>query len=200
MHSGTTRPDSKELQHTMPFSNNAWRIHMSRWGLARATALFRAASVRIVSMPNMSGPDVDIVSERLRRWTRNPLGSARRGSNPLAVAFAMHSLPLDPHGHIPATSRDLARKGSGVMAGLVPVVLACESPFQSRQCVRAAKEMDSKSIGLCPQGFESPRCRLITTSAVRALLNCWSRCDGTYVTARPPSLGWHQPGRRNYRK
>ena len=30
---------------------------------------------------------------------------------------------------------------------------------QPRQCVRAAKEMDSKSIGLCPQGFESPRCR-----------------------------------------
>ena len=27
------------------------------------------------------------VSERLRRWTRNPLGSARRGSNPLAVVF-----------------------------------------------------------------------------------------------------------------
>ena len=25
--------------------------------------------------------------ERLRRWTRNPLGSARRGSNPLAVAL-----------------------------------------------------------------------------------------------------------------
>ena len=25
------------------------------------------------------------------------------------------------------------------------------------QCVRAAKEMDSKSIGLCPRGFESPR-------------------------------------------
>ena len=29
-----------------------------------------------------------------------------------------------------------------------------------RHCVRAAKEMDSKSIGLRPQGFESPRCRL----------------------------------------
>ncbi len=29
----------------------------------------------------------DIVSERLRRWTRNPLGSARRGSNPLGVAL-----------------------------------------------------------------------------------------------------------------
>ena len=30
----------------------------------------------------------------------------------------------------------------------------------SRHSVRAAKEVDSKSIGLCPQGFESPRCRL----------------------------------------
>jgi hypothetical protein len=29
----------------------------------------------------------DTVSEWLRRWTRNPLGSARRGSNPLGVAF-----------------------------------------------------------------------------------------------------------------
>ena len=27
----------------------------------------------------------DTVPERLRRWTRNPLGSARRGSNPLGV-------------------------------------------------------------------------------------------------------------------
>ena len=30
----------------------------------------------------------DSVSERLERWTRNPLGSARKGSNPLAVALA----------------------------------------------------------------------------------------------------------------
>ena len=29
----------------------------------------------------------DTVSERLRRWARNPLGSARRGSNPLGVDF-----------------------------------------------------------------------------------------------------------------
>ena len=32
-------------------------------------------------------------------------------------------------------------------------------PMLHRHCVRAVKEMDSKSIGLCPQGFESPRCR-----------------------------------------
>ena len=30
-----------------------------------------------------------------------------------------------------------------------------------RHCARAVKGMDSKSIGLCPQGFESPRCRLL---------------------------------------
>ena len=34
------------------------------------------------------------MSEWLRRWTRNPLGSARRGSNPLGVGFygTMHTL------------------------------------------------------------------------------------------------------------
>ena len=31
----------------------------------------------------------DTVSEWLRRWTRNPLGSARRGSNPLGVALTI---------------------------------------------------------------------------------------------------------------
>ena len=31
----------------------------------------------------------DTMSERLRRWTRNPLGSARKGSNPLGVAFCL---------------------------------------------------------------------------------------------------------------
>ena len=38
----------------------------------------------------------DTVSEWLRRWTRNPLGSARRGSNPLGVELAVvHSnLPI----------------------------------------------------------------------------------------------------------
>ena len=30
----------------------------------------------------------DSASERLRRWTRNPLGSACRGSNPLAVVLS----------------------------------------------------------------------------------------------------------------
>ena len=39
------------------------------------------------------------------------------------------------------------------------MTLASLCPWAARHFVRAAKEMDSKSIGLCPQGFESPRCR-----------------------------------------
>ena len=40
------------------------------------------------SLPGSPCDCRDTVSEWLRRWTRNPLGSARRGSNPLGVAFA----------------------------------------------------------------------------------------------------------------
>ena len=38
-------------------------------------------------MVQMTFAGHDSVTEWLRWWTRNPLGSARRGSNPLAVAF-----------------------------------------------------------------------------------------------------------------
>ena len=34
---------------------------------------------------NCRDPTEDTVSEWLRRWTRNPLGSARKGSNPFGV-------------------------------------------------------------------------------------------------------------------
>ena len=36
----------------------------------------------------------DTVSERLRRWTRNQLGSARKGLNPLGVALKLCSHQL----------------------------------------------------------------------------------------------------------
>ena len=36
-----------------------------------------------------------------------------------------------------------------------------------RQCDRVVKVMDSKSIGLCPQGFKSPRCRIYITCTCR---------------------------------
>ena len=38
-----------------------------------------------VNASNTSRPGIDSVSEWLRRWTRNPLGSARVGSNPTGV-------------------------------------------------------------------------------------------------------------------
>ena len=42
------------------------------------------------------------------------------------------------------------------------------TPSPPRQCDRVAKVMDSKSIGLCPQGFKSPRCRITITTISRA--------------------------------
>ena len=43
------------------------------------------ACVAVGLTNNDAHATTDTVSERLRRWTRNPLGSARRGSNPLGV-------------------------------------------------------------------------------------------------------------------
>ena len=49
----------------------------------------------------------DTVSEWLRRWTRNPLGSAREGSNPFGVAFsscvATWTLVAESSGRVQAT-------------------------------------------------------------------------------------------------
>ncbi len=50
--------------------------------------------------------NVAVVAEWLRRWTRNPLGSARAGSNPAdctfcflqtIVAIGLGAFPLSPH-------------------------------------------------------------------------------------------------------
>ena len=53
------------------------------------------------------------------------------------------------------------------MAGVRPPSGMCAflEPSQ-RHCVRVVKEMDSKSIGLCPQGFESPWCRFSSGPAL----------------------------------
>ena len=52
----------------------------------------------------------DSVSERLRRWTRNPLGSARRGSNPLGVVLLPPLLPVN------AVAQAIARPSSSTIA------------------------------------------------------------------------------------
>ena len=48
-----------------------------------------------------------------------------------------------------------------------------------RHCVRAVKEMDSKSIGLCPQGFESPRRRFEAVFTSIAYMDNWCTPCGT---------------------
>ena len=53
------------------------------WGLCSVSKVSRLLP-SVVWLPRKH----DTVSERLRRWTRNPLGSARRGSNPLGVVLS----------------------------------------------------------------------------------------------------------------
>ena len=47
-------------------------------------------NIRMVPRSNRGGETKDIMAEWLRRWTANPLGSARAGSNPADVAFISH--------------------------------------------------------------------------------------------------------------
>ena len=48
------------------------------------------------------------MSEWLRRWTRNPLGSARRGSNPLGVVCFFHGI------------LDFAPEADGILVAFLP--------------------------------------------------------------------------------
>ena len=51
----------------------------------RVLVMWLALLMLACSCTNLPVSDQDTVSEWLRRWTRNPLGSARRGSNPFGV-------------------------------------------------------------------------------------------------------------------
>ena len=84
----------------------ACRVAVRRWQLAGRCGSLRCsdcgcASAAVAVVPaaligcafavsrellKQLAAEQDTVSEWLRRWTRNPLGSARRGSNPLGVA------------------------------------------------------------------------------------------------------------------
>ena len=54
----------------------------------RAQARHLGPDADTLESPMYKLTEHDTVSEWLRRWTRNPLGSARRGSNPLGVALS----------------------------------------------------------------------------------------------------------------
>ena len=65
----------------------------------------------------------DTVSERLRRWTRNPLGSARRGSNPLGVAYRTLQAV---HEKQPSTKTLCVKIGAGTLRNGITIVLHAE--------------------------------------------------------------------------
>ena len=73
----------------------------------------------------------DNVSEWLRRWTRNPLGSAREGSNPFVVAFLSkwisHTCIKDVNVHVA-----FVWKLTTVRAHLVDVLQSCACPCNFR--------------------------------------------------------------------
>ena len=98
---------------------------------------------------------VDATWERLhsRRLflSPSPLPS-RAHTHPLALSLS-GSLALHLSVSIPP-ARSLGRRYAASES-----VLGGREGSQHGQCDRVAKVMDSKSIGLCPQGFESPRCR-----------------------------------------
>ena len=114
-------------------------------------------------------------SNEIRNWSHSSAGQSVR---PITVRSAVQArvgpllstpAPLKLHHEHPPTTRP-------------------QQPLLQRHRVRAVKEMDSKSIGLCPQGFESPRCRLPRrksqtktsnpkrNSCVKAVLGTW--CSG----------------------
>ena len=58
------------------------------------------------------------MAEWLRRWTRNPLGSARAGSNPAdcALLFFFQTATVDSHQEISTTSKISKTDGTAVVA------------------------------------------------------------------------------------
>ena len=95
-----------------------------------------------------------VVAEWLRRWTRNPLGSARTGSNPVgSESFGVYFILLAFYGL--SINVDIA----------CTFVASMVSNLASRVFKgwrgRVVKAMDLKSIGLCPHRFEPCRQRRI---------------------------------------
>ncbi len=79
------------------------------------------------------------MSEWLRRWTRNPLGSAREGSNPFGVVFYLAFLDI--------TSRPCsARSGSSKAGHEESNAVACVSIYSHSCSLRQRRQWCSGSI------------------------------------------------------
>ena len=105
--------------------------------------------------------NTDTVSERLRRWTRNPLGSARRGSNPLGVAFAAQG---GVHNKRQTRTLDVRWKQSGMVSHPLCVREAlCSTPACPFATAVGAKKNEPNQYKTPTVGLEP------TTTRLRAL-------------------------------
>ena len=77
------------------------------------------------------GSQHDTVSERLRRWTRNPLGSARRGSNLLGVVVTERAVSKG------AAKLSRVRRGGGT----------ADMPMGSTHTTEGAREVRAGQLG-----------------------------------------------------
>ena len=68
-------------------------------------------------------------------------------------------MPAMLHDHPRSPQSPLTRACQSIDRVKVQKILMIPRCPLTRHCVRVAQEMDSKSIGLCPQGFESPSLR-----------------------------------------
>ena len=110
---------------------------------------------------NKEGASNDTVSERLRRWTRNPLGSARRGSNPLGVAFAAQG---GVHNKRQMRTLDVRWKQSGMVSHPLCVREAlCSTPACPFATAVGAKKNEPNQYKTPTVGLEP------TTTRLRAL-------------------------------
>jgi hypothetical protein len=88
------------------------------------------------------------VSEWLRRWTRNPLGFARRGSNPLGVAFVAIEFYLWSQDTLPGNLFDLEpirRNGPLIQIQDYPETVTATARFHlsaaKKACVRISQNV-----------------------------------------------------------
>jgi hypothetical protein len=90
------------------------------------------------------------VSEWLRRWTRNPLGSARRGSNPLGVVLL--SLATRPaHGnHASESASESHDDTAHVNMSLVGLQSECSDAMKS--AARLAQSAERKALNFVVVG------------------------------------------------
>ena len=94
---GCVFSDSDSLSSACTATQLSRQGELSLWFQRSLVNFCFLACVAVGLTNNDAHATTDTVSERLRRWTRNPLGSARRGSNPSVSIFYSYICSVDCH-------------------------------------------------------------------------------------------------------